>query len=125
MANNAEEIRSSDARDREFKTFRVKELHPTFCAEIEGVEFPNPSDEQFEELLRAMAKVSAFNCRLTRTYRTSNQYNKSRVFFWESCDQHIGRTSPAPLLICAVPQMLFILTLRSFISSCVAHWICG
>jgi hypothetical protein len=43
--------------NREFKTFRVKELHPTFGAEIEGVNFPNPSDEQFQEILAAMAKV--------------------------------------------------------------------
>lgn len=43
--------------NRHFKTIRVKELHPTFGAEIEGVKFPNPSDEQFEEILAAMAKV--------------------------------------------------------------------
>lgn len=41
----------------EFKTFRVKELHPNFGAELEGVDFPNPSDEQFQEILAAMAKV--------------------------------------------------------------------
>lgn len=40
-----------------FKTFRVKELHPTFGAEIQGVNFPNPPEDQFEEILRAMAKV--------------------------------------------------------------------
>ncbi|KAL1606490.1 hypothetical protein SLS60_003894 [Paraconiothyrium brasiliense] len=40
----------------EFKTFRVKELHPNFGAELEGVDFPNPSDEQFQEILAAMAK---------------------------------------------------------------------
>ena len=43
--------------NREFKTISVKELHPTFGAEIQGVEFPNPSEEQFEEILAAMAKV--------------------------------------------------------------------
>ena len=42
---------------RQFKTIRVKELHPTFGAEIEGVDFPKPSDEQFEEIIAAMAKV--------------------------------------------------------------------
>ena len=62
MAHNAEENRKSDTSECEFKTFRVKELHPSFGAEIEGVEFPNPSDEQFDELLRAMAKVFAFSC---------------------------------------------------------------
>ena len=40
-----------------FKTIRVKELHSTFGAEIEGVDFPNPSEEQFNEILAAMAKV--------------------------------------------------------------------
>jgi hypothetical protein len=40
-----------------FKTINVKELHPTFGAEIEGVDFPHPSDEQFEEILKAMAKA--------------------------------------------------------------------
>ncbi|KAF2465679.1 alpha-ketoglutarate-dependent 2,4-dichlorophenoxyacetate dioxygenase [Lindgomyces ingoldianus] len=39
-----------------FKTITVKELHPTFGAEIEGVNFPNPSEEQFKEVLAAMAK---------------------------------------------------------------------
>ncbi|KAF2731330.1 alpha-ketoglutarate-dependent 2,4-dichlorophenoxyacetate dioxygenase [Polyplosphaeria fusca] len=39
-----------------FKTIVVKELHPTFGAEIEGVNFPNPSNEQFDEILAAMAK---------------------------------------------------------------------
>jgi hypothetical protein len=43
--------------NREFKTFRVKELHPAFGAEIEGVNFPNPPEEQFQEILAAMAKV--------------------------------------------------------------------
>jgi alpha-ketoglutarate-dependent 2,4-dichlorophenoxyacetate dioxygenase len=43
--------------NREFKTISVKELHPTFGAEIQGVEFPDPSEEQFEEILAAMAKV--------------------------------------------------------------------
>ncbi|KAF2187324.1 alpha-ketoglutarate-dependent 2,4-dichlorophenoxyacetate dioxygenase [Zopfia rhizophila CBS 207.26] len=39
-----------------FKTITVKELHPTFGAEISGVVFPNPPEEQFNEILAAMAK---------------------------------------------------------------------
>ncbi|KAF2875210.1 alpha-ketoglutarate-dependent 2,4-dichlorophenoxyacetate dioxygenase [Massariosphaeria phaeospora] len=39
-----------------FKTITVKELHPTFGAEVQGVDFPNPSEEQFNEVLAAMAK---------------------------------------------------------------------
>ena len=40
-----------------FKTFAVRELHPTFAAEIEGVDFGNLSDEQLTEVKDAMAKV--------------------------------------------------------------------
>ncbi|RFU35443.1 hypothetical protein B7463_g865, partial [Scytalidium lignicola] len=39
-----------------FKTITVKELHPTFGAEVEGVDFHNLSDEQFNEIVAAMAK---------------------------------------------------------------------
>lgn len=40
-----------------FKTIQVKELHPTFAAEVTGVDFPDVPDEQFAEILAAMAKV--------------------------------------------------------------------
>jgi alpha-ketoglutarate-dependent 2,4-dichlorophenoxyacetate dioxygenase len=59
MADNAAETGSALAGRRKFKTFRVKELHPTFGAEIEGVDFPSPSEEQFQEILEARAKVTA------------------------------------------------------------------
>ena len=62
MADSIEEKRIAHTGGSDFKTLSVKELHSTFGAEIEGVEFPNPSKEQFEELLRAMAKVFAFVC---------------------------------------------------------------
>ncbi|KAI1141328.1 taurine catabolism dioxygenase [Hypoxylon sp. FL0543] len=39
-----------------FKTITVKELHPTFGAEISGVDFQNVSEEQFKEIVAAMAK---------------------------------------------------------------------
>ncbi|KAI1099230.1 taurine catabolism dioxygenase [Jackrogersella minutella] len=39
-----------------FQTITVKELHPTFGAEVGGVNFQNLSDEQFREILAAMAK---------------------------------------------------------------------
>ncbi|TGJ86403.1 hypothetical protein E0Z10_g2377 [Xylaria hypoxylon] len=42
--------------ERPFKTFEVKELHPTFAAEITGVNFDDVSEEQFSEILAAMAK---------------------------------------------------------------------
>lgn len=40
-----------------FKTITVKELHPTFGAEIEGADFENTTNEQFEEIKAALAKV--------------------------------------------------------------------
>ncbi|KAJ4294087.1 hypothetical protein N0V90_007776 [Kalmusia sp. IMI 367209] len=59
----------------EFKTIRVKELHPTFGAEIEGVDFPNPSDEQFQEILVAMAKYGV--C----VFRKTGMDDKAHVEF--------------------------------------------
>lgn len=41
-----------------FKTIAVKELHPTFGAEVSGVNFQDLSDEQFREIVSAMAKVN-------------------------------------------------------------------
>lgn len=44
--------------ETEFKTLRFKELHPTFAAEIEGVDFSAPiPDDVFNEILAASAKV--------------------------------------------------------------------
>ena len=42
-----------------FKTITVHELHPTFAAEVSGVDFQNVSEEQFSEIVAAMAKVNA------------------------------------------------------------------
>ena len=40
-----------------FQKLQIKPLHPTFAAEVEGVDFQNLSDEVFDEILAAMAKV--------------------------------------------------------------------
>jgi len=40
-----------------FKTFTVRELHPTFGAEVEGVDWENLTDEGLREIIAAMAKV--------------------------------------------------------------------
>lgn len=48
----------SYSEEPEFKTLTIKKLHPTFGAEVEGVDFQNLSDEQFNEIFAAMAKVS-------------------------------------------------------------------
>lgn len=44
-------------QDGPFKTITIKELHPTFGAEISGCDFENMTDEQFAEIKAAMAKV--------------------------------------------------------------------
>jgi len=44
-----------------FKTITIKELHPTFGAEVQGVNFPDPSEEQFQEILHAMTKLTNMN----------------------------------------------------------------
>lgn len=44
-------------QDGLFKTITVKELHPTFGAEIIGSDFENMTDERFTEIKAAMAKV--------------------------------------------------------------------
>ncbi len=36
----------SYSEEPEFKTLTIKKLHPTFGAEVEGVDFQNLSDEQ-------------------------------------------------------------------------------
>ncbi|KAK6837032.1 taurine catabolism dioxygenase [Apiospora arundinis] len=38
------------------ETIKVRELHPTFAAEITGVDFRDVSEEQFAEIIAAMAK---------------------------------------------------------------------
>ncbi|KAI1366458.1 alpha-ketoglutarate-dependent 2,4-dichlorophenoxyacetate dioxygenase [Xylaria arbuscula] len=42
--------------ERSFKTIEIKELHPTFAAEVFGVNFEDVSEEQFSEIMAAMAK---------------------------------------------------------------------
>ncbi|KAI0164017.1 alpha-ketoglutarate-dependent 2,4-dichlorophenoxyacetate dioxygenase [Xylariaceae sp. FL1272] len=48
-----------------FKTITVKELHPTFAAEILGVNFNNVPQDQFTEVLSALAKYGVCVFRTT------------------------------------------------------------
>ena len=41
-----------------FRHLEIKELHPTFGAEITGSNFQQMQDEEFQEILAAMAKAS-------------------------------------------------------------------
>jgi len=49
-------------KNSEFKHLQIRELHPTFGAEIDGVDLANASDEEFQEVLAAMAKVRLSFC---------------------------------------------------------------
>lgn len=44
-------------QDTPFQTISIKELHPSYGAEVIGADFKNMSDEQFKEIKAAMAKV--------------------------------------------------------------------
>jgi hypothetical protein len=44
-------------QDTPFKTITIKELHPSYGAEVIGADFSNMSEEQFQEIRAAMAKV--------------------------------------------------------------------
>lgn len=52
-------------RDTPFKTITVKELHPSYGAEIAGADFVNMSEEQFQEIRAAMAKYGVLAFRNT------------------------------------------------------------
>lgn len=43
---------------KENSTITIKELHPTFAAEVHDVDFQNLTDEQFDEIYQAITKVS-------------------------------------------------------------------
>jgi alpha-ketoglutarate-dependent 2,4-dichlorophenoxyacetate dioxygenase len=43
-----------------YSTMAIKELHPTFAAEVQGVNFQDLSEQQFQEILSALAKVCSF-----------------------------------------------------------------
>lgn len=64
-----------------FETLRIKELHPIFGAEIEGVDFSQPiPDHVFAEILAASAKVSVANscpalCLTKRVRRNSLSFD--------------------------------------------------
>lgn len=47
----------TEEEEPRFKTIEIKKLHPTFAAEVSGVNFDDVSDEQFSEILAAMTKV--------------------------------------------------------------------
>ena len=44
--------------EQPFKTIEIKKLHPTFAAEVSGVNFEDMSEEQFSEIIAAITKVT-------------------------------------------------------------------
>jgi alpha-ketoglutarate-dependent 2,4-dichlorophenoxyacetate dioxygenase len=44
-------------QDTPFETITIKELHPSYGAEIIGCDFSNMSEKQLQEIKAAMAKV--------------------------------------------------------------------
>ncbi|KAK3943579.1 putative dichlorophenoxyacetate alpha-ketoglutarate dioxygenase, partial [Diplogelasinospora grovesii] len=78
---------SSLIQDTPFKTITIKELHPTFGAEVSGVDFDNLTAEQLGEIIAAMAKYGV--C----VFRSTGLTDSSHVSFsWKlgSLD-NIGR----------------------------------
>jgi alpha-ketoglutarate-dependent 2,4-dichlorophenoxyacetate dioxygenase len=54
--------RAIEQRDTLFKRISIRELHPTFGAEISGVDFSSPLPEDvFAEILSAITKVCYYN----------------------------------------------------------------
>ncbi|KAF3765518.1 taurine catabolism dioxygenase [Cryphonectria parasitica EP155] len=58
-----------------FRTITVKELHPTFGAEIQGADFTDMSDEQLDEIKAALAKYGF------AVFRNTNLTDDSHVAF--------------------------------------------
>ena len=44
-----------------YETITIKPLHSSFAAEVQGVNFADLSTQQFDEVLAALAKVSALD----------------------------------------------------------------
>ena len=49
------------ASNEGFKHIIIKEIHPTFVAEVRGIDFSSPiTDDVFAEILAAITKVRVF-----------------------------------------------------------------
>lgn len=56
-----------------FKHITVKEIHPTFAAEVGGIDFSSPiADDVFAEILAAMTKVRLFRISVWRLLCVTN-----------------------------------------------------
>ena len=60
---------------QQFKHLQIKELHPTFAAEASGIDLAHASEEQFQEILAAMAKYGIL------VFRSTNLTDAQHVDF--------------------------------------------
>ncbi|PVI07569.1 taurine catabolism dioxygenase [Periconia macrospinosa] len=65
----------SGDKSHSFRTITVKELHPTFGAEIHGADFENMTDAQLQEIKAAMAKYGVL------VFRATNLTDDTHVAF--------------------------------------------
>ena len=65
--------------ETDFQTLQIKKLHPTFAAEIEGVDFSKPiPDDVFREILAASAKVMLCHMVACRCWLAANRLTVRR-----------------------------------------------
>lgn len=57
-------------QDDSYETITVKALHPTFAAEVQGVDFSQLSNKQLDEVVAALAKVRTSVSRLNTSQLT-------------------------------------------------------
>ncbi|KAF2205837.1 taurine catabolism dioxygenase [Delitschia confertaspora ATCC 74209] len=67
------------SQDNPFKTITIKELHPTYAAEIFGANFQDMSEEQFQEIRVAMAKYGVLVFRNTGLSDTQHVKFSERI----------------------------------------------
>jgi hypothetical protein len=67
-------------QDTPFKTITIKELHPSYGAEVVGADFSNMPKEQFQEIRAAMAKVLQLEHTCMYLSMTTNKLH-SMAFF--------------------------------------------
>lgn len=63
-----------------FKHITIKELHPTFGAEISGIDFSKPVDHDvFQEVLAAITKVSTYTILTAQILNNDTSQHAERI----------------------------------------------
>lgn len=63
----------------EFKNFTAHALHPTFAAEIKGVDWKNVTDETFSEIQDAVHKVRPLFFNPKPLSSATHEFKKKRI----------------------------------------------